>query len=378
MKRLYYISFLSLYTFAIHAQDHVFVLVDVSLSIKQTELTYARQAVYEVLTGTQLSRAFISQGVLQDLDIFKIKQGDKLSVSKFGSEPTTSAISPNPITIQNIPADIIQALNSIEWIPTDRQTYLTLAKAKIAEYAKNQNINKYKLYIVSDNINDDYGRNGRPNYPDDYTRNLVEGYNASTNPVLEGAWTKLKFSQTSDFSLSFSQSVDVSRYTVPSSPGATASTPSAAISISTPKGKKENEYVLKTETLNLNWTCMNCPQDIRYTVNIIQYDGGKYKDIKKDLSANVFLTKLPDGKFRITVSSSNYSASSDTTYVTVSTGGYGWLLFLFILLAGTGVGYYFWNKRRQQKIEDATNVPINDIFGQNVGTTHNTSNSDYF
>jgi hypothetical protein len=383
MKKLTTILFLILCTFSVYAQTNVFVLVDVSKSVKQDELNNAKQALNEVLTGTQLSRAFISQGGQQDLANFKLVQGDKLAIVKFGSLHTTLAINPNPSTIQNVNADVNQVLNTIAWTPTDQQTYITLAKAKIAEYAKNHNITKYKLYIISDNINDDYGQGGKPNYPDDYTRNLAEGYNTSTNPVNEAGYTKLKFSANSLFTLSFSPGVDVSKYSLPGGTPPSivnADTGNAVITLtSPPKARKGKEHEIKTETLNVNWTCKNCPQGIKYTVMVSQYDGGKFRETKKDLTANTATFKVSDGKFRITVSASNYPASSDYTCIDVSTGSYGWLIFLLILIAAGAVGYYFWNKKRQEKIDVFSTNKADDIFSKgNGGTTGNSSNSDYF
>ena len=383
MKRLYTILSLIICTLSVYSQNNVFVLVDVSLSVKPNELNDAKQALNEVLTGSQLSKAFISQGSQQDLVNFKMAQGDKLAIAKFGSLLTTLAINPSPTTIQNVNADVSQVLNSASWTPTDGQTYITLAKAKIAEYAKNHNITKYKLYVISDNIQDDYGKAGKPNYPDDYTRGLAEGYNTSTNPVSESGYTKLKFDKANHFTLSFSPNVDVSKYTLPGgTPPAIVdtNTENAAITItSPPKAKKGKEHEVKSETVNINWTCNNCPQGIKYTVLVSQYDGGKFRETKKcDVPTATF--KLPDGKFRITVSASNTTASSDYTCISVSTGGYGWLIFLLILIAAIGIGYYFWNKKRQEKIDVFASNKADDIFSKSSGgaTSNNSPNSDYF
>jgi hypothetical protein len=294
------------------------------------------------------------------------------------------SINPTPTQIQNAGADVSQVLNSTVWTPTDNQTYITLAKAKIAEYAKNHNITKYKLYIISDNVTDDYGQNGKPNYPDDYTRNLAEGYNTSTNPVSEGGYTKLKFTASSLFTLSFSPSVDVSKYTLPGgTPPAIVDTTSsnAVITItSPPEAKKGKEHELKSETVNINWTCNNCPQGIKYTVLVSQYEGGKFRETKKDLVVNTATFKLPDGKFRITVSASNYTALSDYTHINVNIGGYGWLIFLLILIAAGAIGVKIWNDKRIKKLENFASNKADDIFSKNSGgtTTSNSSNSEYF
>lgn len=384
MKRLYTILSLIICTLSVYSQNNVFVLVDVSLSVKPNELNDAKQALNEVLRGSQLSKAFISQGSQQDLVNFKMAQGDKLAIAKFGSLLTTLAINPSPTTIQNVNADVSQVLNSASWTPTDGQTYITLAKAKIAEYAKNHNITKYKLYVISDNIQDDYGKAGKPNYPDDYTRGLAEGYNTSTNPVSESGYTKLKFDKAKDFTLSFSPNVDVSKYTLPGgTPPAIVdtNTENAAITItSPPKAKKGKEHEVKSETVNINWTCNNCPQGIKYTVLVSQYDGGKFRETKKDLVANTATFKLPDGKFRITVSSSNYASSSDYTCISVSTGGYGWLIFILILFAAAIIGYYRWKIIQDDKLHGGSTTKTDGIFTNtpnNSGNPNSSSNEYY-
>jgi hypothetical protein len=375
------------------AQDHVFILVDVSLSVKPYQLYDAREAMYEILTGIQPSKAFITQGKQSDLAQFKLNRGDKLSISKFGSLATTREISPVPTTINDISTDVDKALNSISWIPTDGQTYLTLAKAKIAEYAKNNRIAKYKLYIISDNINDDYGPNGSPDYPkndNNYIQDLVEGYNTSTNPVAESGYTKLKFDKNKSFSLSHSPGVDVTHYTPPLNPNPPIVTTVpvdtvSVIKINSPTGTRKKAYQLKNDKITLSWVCSNSPQGIVYNVTISGIEGTKAQPALKNISGNSASTKLPDGKYRITVSASNYKASSDTTYVDVSSGGgFGWLVFLLLLVAGVGIGYYFWNKNRQEKFESdtdrATEEPLFDDSNNNnnYNNTNNNSNTDYF
>jgi hypothetical protein len=388
MKQIVTILLLCAACFGATAQNNVFVLVDVSKSVKQQELTDAKQALTEVLTGVQPSKAFVAQGKQQDLANFKVTTGDKLAIASFGSLRTSLQINPTPTAIQNVSADVSKVVNSISWSPTDMQTYVTLAKAKIAEYAKNNGITNYRLYIISDNINDDYGPNGRPNYTDDYTRDLVDGYNTSTNPVKEAGYTKLKFKPQSDFTLSFSPQVDVSAYAPPTKPNAPTPLPpadaTAIIKISSSTGKKNKEAELKNENVSVSWTCANCPTGIIYTAAVSQYDGGKYKETKKNLTANSVSFKLPNGKFRITVSASNYAANSDTAYIKVSTGGFGWLLIVLLLLVAGGVGYYFWNKSRQEKAETTSGGSTHngDIFNNGGNTTspmtNTSSNSDYF
>jgi len=384
MLRLFTVLSLLIGASPMYAQNNVFVLVDVSKSVTQTDLNNAKQALTEVLTGLPLSRAFVAQGSQSDLANFKLVAGDKLAVVKFGSLQTTLAINPAPSQIQNVDADVSQVLNSSVWTPTDHQTYLTLAKAKIAEYAKSNNIANYKLCLISDNLNDDYGQGGKPNYPDDYTRNLVEGYNSSTNPVIEGGYTRLKFEAGSFFALSVS-SVDVSKYNLPPATSPLPPVPGEANPViaitSPPEAKKGKEHEIKSEMVNVNWSCRNSPKGIKYTVSVSQYDGGKFRETKKDLTTNTATFKVPDGKFRITVSASNFSVSPDYTCIDVSTGSYGWFIFLAVL-AAVVVGYYCWDKKRAEKINPSAATfkgKGDDLFSAgNRGTTSSSSHSDYF
>lgn len=388
MKRLCTILAVIICTFSVFAQNNVFVLVDVSKSVSQTDLNNAKQALIEVLTGSSLSTGFVPPGMgsQQDLINFRLSQGDKLAIAKFGSSQTTSAINPIPITIQNINTDVNQVINSISWTPTDLQTYITLAKAKIAEYAKNHSISRYKLYIISDNRpdEDDFGNTGNPNYPNSYIRNLAEGYNTSTNPVSESGYTKVKFNVNLPLTLSFCPEVDVSGYNLPQGTPPTvinSNSGNAEITITTPPAaKKGNEYEIKTETINVNWTCNNCPPGIKYTVTISEQDGGKFKDTKKDLVANTATFKLPEGKFKITVSSSNFPVKTDSTYIKVPTGNIELIIFLIILLIAAAVGYYFWNKKRLEKLNVFESKIEDDIFSKNSGgtSTGNSTNTDYF
>lgn len=397
MKRLLIIFLLAIYPVLGQAQSNVFILVDVSKSVTQQQLDDARQALTEVLTASDLSKAFIAQGSGQDLANFRIQQDDKLAISRFGSLQTTLAMNPDLTPVQNITADVSRVINSISWVPTDNQTYITLAKAKVAEYAKNHGITKYKLYIISDNVQDDYGQGGRPNYSnDDYIRNLAEGYNTSTNPVTESGYTKLKFAANSLFTLSFSPGVDVSKYNLPLPvTGSTNQNPIQPVMQDTTPvikltsyagGKKGKEIEIRSEMLNISWACQNCPQGIKYKVIVSPMDGGK-KDIKSGLSSTALSLKEPDGSYKIQVISENYpQASSDTTYVTITTGGMGGLLFFLILLLIVGIGLYLWNKKRQQRVE-APSRKAEDIFSKSSNTSSDTSsnissgpssNSDYF
>ena len=384
MKRLYTILSFIICTLSVYSQNNFFVLVDVSKSVSQTDLNNAKQTLTEVFTGSNLSIAQIhNKGALSDLAKFKFNVGDKLSVSRFGSCQTTWAITPSLISINNLNSDITSALNLISWSPVDNNTFILLAKSKIADYAVRSKIANYKLIIITDNIQTDFAK-GKLNYCNNDAKVLAESYKSGNNPVIEGVYTLLKFNPSADFTIHLIQSVDVSNY----NPGGVGiikpppKFPQAEIKLTSPpsKAKKGKEYKVKTETVNINWNCPTCPQGTKYTVLVSQYEEGKFRETKKELVANTTTFKLPDGKFRITVLTSNTNASADYTCISVSTGDHGWLIFILLLILGIGFGYYFWNKKRQEKIDVFSTNKADDIFSRSSGgtTSSNSSNSDYF
>jgi hypothetical protein len=385
MKRLLTILSFFLFTVSAQSQHYVFVLVDISKSIKQSELANAKQSLTEVLTGQALSKAFITQGNQQELGNFKIMQGDYLAISKFGSLQTTLSISPNLTHINNANFDVSQVLNSISWEPFDGQTYLILGKAKIAEYAKNHQIAKYKLYIISDNVQDDYGPGGKPNYPDEYTRNLAEGYNTSNNPVSESGYTKIKFTVSSLFTLSFSPNVDVSKYSPPTNGPLQITGDSIPetpmITLTTfQDGKKDKPKPTNSNSFIISWVCNNCRVGTKYNVLLTEIDGGNYKELKKNLlSSPVKFTDVPSGKYKIIVSAPD--AIQSTTYIETPSSVFGWILLVLILTCLCGYGYYRWKKKQEDKLNISNNDKSDNIFSEhkNISTpTNSSTNSEYW
>jgi len=370
---------------SVYAQNNIFVLVDVSKSVTQPDLNNAKQALTEVLTGSSLTNAQIYKGASTDLIKFKLSSGDKLSIAKFGSCQTTNAISPSQSNITNVAGDVSSVLNSISWIPTDNNTFIVLAKAKIAEYAKANSITNYKLCIITDNIQTDFSK-GKLTYCSNAAKDLAESYNSGSNSVTEGVYTKLKFNSNSDFTISFIQNVDVSKYTLPGGnninppppPPPVTGTPSITLT-SFADGKKDKPKPTSSNTFTISWIC-NPPQNVTFNVMLTEMDGGKFKDLsKKNIQDNsVKYTNIPSGKFKIVVSA--IGVNSATTIIETPSSSYGWLIFLLILIAAIGIGYYFWNKKRQEKIDVFASNKADDIFSKNSGgtTSSNSSNSDYF
>ena len=131
--------------------------------------------------------------------------------------------------------------------------------------------------------------------------------------------------------------------------------------------------------MNINWSCPNCPQGIKYTVMVSQYDEGKYRETKKDLVATTATFKVPDGKFKITVSASNYPAvTSDYTFVSVSTGGYGWFIFLLLLAIIISVIIKVSKDRRKKNSKKGGTEKATDIFSSGSSISQQASNTKHY
>lgn len=378
-------------TFAALAQDHVFILVDVSGSRGTDPIkTEAKNQVYNLLLGQYFSNGWTPANVTDKkiLDLINstskqplISQNSWVCIIPFGNKDTYKKYSiaqnkNHPINFQNLFNQNYPSKFN------ESYTYNQIAQAFTASLAKSYNINEYYMFVVTDGLGDQDDTNSKNNY-DSFEENLLLEWNNTSSSIVKnvGALTKSKYY------INLRKVNNVRGTTIPTNPGIQPpaiidpTTANAVITItSPPEAKKGKEHELKSENVNINWTCNNCPQGIRYTVLVSQYDDGKLRETKKDLVVNTATFKLPDGKFRITVSSSNYTASSDFTCISVSTGGYGWLVFLLLLIAAIGFGYYFWNKKRQEKIDIFATNKADDIFSKSSGgtTSNNSSNSDYF
>ena len=115
-------------------------------------------------------------------------------------------------------------------------------------------------------------------------------------------------------------------------------------------------------------------------MQLSELEGGKYKPPKRSVSANsINFTDVPSGKFKIVVSAPN--VTSATTFVETPSSFNGWIGFLLFMVVGVGIAYYYWNKKRQEKIDVFTSNKAGDIFssekkGGASGTS--SSSSDYF
>ncbi len=463
MKKFLLIFILIFSAFNTKAQKNIFVLVDVSKSVKSYQLDDAKAALREIFTTGKVTNGMVVGGNPSDLQFFKLQSNDRIAINAFGDLPTSANIIPIIKIVNNPDNDIDKILNSMVWIPRDQLTYLTLARAKIAEFAKKHQINNYLLIEITDNANDDYGHNGKADYQGNtYLEDLITQYNTTSNKVSDNGWTKVAFGNDKKFLVSLTSGVNISKYTPPAfrptNDGITITHPSQTkkgaefeindatftlawdcikcnpnmefsvsidgydgitysecidtlktksaflkltkngmyqivvkakncnlipdtafiklniirdtkIKITSPVGTNKKPNEIEGENVNVSWRCPDCDENTIFTVNIVGIEGtkDKVKPIKtKEFSVNV--NKLSGGKYRITVSGTN-GASSDTTFIEISSGGGAGIFFIILLLITVGIGIYFLIKKMKNKkaIPESSNNDNNKSYNSSNG-----------
>ena len=376
MKRILYLLLLFIVAFQVNAQESVFILVDVSKSVNQNELLNAKQLVKDILTGNPInSSVFITDGNVQPS---LLRAGSKIMIMPLGERTTVMNYIPNIVDVNN-QAEIISFIEqNFPVTPRDNWTYISLAKARMAEIAKKKNINNYKLIFVSDNISDDFG--GRPNYST-YEQQLVDGYNTQSNPIREEPGVRIKLISNNAFSV-FIQKIDVSGYTPPNIGGSQSIDSISAplkIELNNFKGGTSSKPIIHDNNkLTITWSCKNPPKNAQYKISISPKPDPSFKPILT--TGYSYNLNLDDGKWRITVSSgsADFNASSATTTIEINTGGSYWFLWLLLIAALGGAGYWYWKKTQDDKIKKLNSMSNNDSFSSGATLNTNSDNSEYF
>jgi hypothetical protein len=374
MRKLLLITIYNCTFLSLMAQMNVCVLVDISKSIKSQEILNAKQFVKDILMGSAVNTTiFLVDGTLPDM---KMKTGDKLMIMPFGDRSCVMDYSPLINTISN-PNDVANYIE--QYFPvklTSDWTYITLAKARLAEIASKNQMSEYSLIFVSDNTSDDYG--GHSNYAP-YEQLLVDSYNTNKNPVSERPGVRGKLIANPKYSI-FVQKVDVSKYTPP--PGGIPVTDTLPKTLkieltSLKGGTVKNPCKLKENKFSISWFCKNAPPNAAYKISI-KTTGEKSQIIQVNGNSYSF-SNIKDGQSRITVSADNFIASSANTVVETSGGDLTWLLWLFVFAALIGGGYWYWNKQRQDKMRNKHFSSDDDVFSHGSSSNKDSSDSsDYF
>jgi hypothetical protein len=398
MKRLLYILVLFFVAFQANAQENVFILVDVSKSVKQTELLNAKKLVNDVLTGSYNGSSYFSTN--RPTPTFNFTSGSLIAIMHFGDKNTFTSSNAILHKINNI--NEVSNLISSEFRtnPTDDWTYLELATAQCANFAmKGNGITKYTLVIVSDNTSDHLpnGKSGYNSTEQDLVNLLptISNTSAGTNYIYNyrKAFTVL-FQK---INLSGSAFVDSDGDGVPDHIDKCPDTPTGTkvnfdgcpddeghlkIELTNFKGGTSSKPIIhKDNKLTISWFCKNAPKNAQYKIRVSPINITGEKTQTYTATGNSYnLSNLSNGKWKITVSSAspNFDVSSATTTIEVNTGGSYWFLWLLLIAALGGGGYWYWKKTQDDKIKKLNSMSNNDSFSNGSTLNTNSDNSGYF
>jgi len=389
MNRLLNIIFCLIFNLGVKAQDNVFVLVDVSGSVKNSIwITEGRNIINDICRGT-FNRGKYPNWILDGVNDPRLNSiinsssskgllsnNSKFGLSVFGDIYRYNAYSLNIHTLTNFPDDF-NIIFSKEYPSSfrDNWTYYDIALASIAQQAKNSNINEYYLITIWDGAGESQKTGASYTTTQD---DLINKYNNMPQSDRRGIGTiKIEQGNSKRYKIEFQKVRLDSLNLIIQSPPPT-STIAAITLTSFTNGKKNEPKPTSSNSFPISWNC-NCPTGTIFNVLLTEIDGGDYKDRKPNLTTNsVNFTDVPSGKFRIVVSAAN--ATSASTFIKTPSGSFGWVIFLLILLIVIGIGYYYWSKKRQEKIDVFASNKTDDIFsGNSSGSSSNSSsNSDYF
>jgi|GEM_PF-6747859 len=362
------------------AQQNVVLLVDVSGSIPNAARNGAKDMVKDVLMGQAISNhAFYyemdPQSTLRMPGTPLVSSGSHVVLIRFGEKVTSDGHS--DAILRNFPADLDNFLDA--HYPTaseykDQYTFLTLAKAKAAQVAKQLGMGQFMFLLISDNINDDFTHGNSPNYTGLETQ-LVESYNSKSNPVMEGGidgYVRLRGNN--DFKIPL-RMLDVGQMkTVLPVPPITPITPNGGgttiitIPDSMPltiefsgnlaSASRKLPAVVKSNSVNISWLCKNCPDNTLYNVVVSTVDGKTKDGNSKNLSLPSLSKNLESGTYKVMVSGevpgSNRPVSSAMTYITVDTGGGAWFLWVVLIAGLIGGSIYMYKQQQKKKIREGT------------------------
>lgn len=399
MKKIISLIFILILSIQIKAQDNVFVLVDVSKSVTQQELTNAKQLVKQVLSGNYSSSStFSNNGQVPN---YNFSSGSHLLIMHFGDKGTTMNSNPQVNSITNhsqIEAMIDQYFRTN---PTDNRTYLTLAKAKCADEAYQRSIKEYTIVLVSDNVSDDFG--GSITGYSIEEQKLVNRLNTITNTFAGSLFT---YNYRSAFTVLF-QKINLTGYGGSSDSDADGVPDLIDNCPDTPKGLQVNQYgcpdtipsslkieltsfnggtskkpfLIKDNKFTISWFCKNAPKDVQYKIRLSPVkNSGEKTQILSSAGNSYNVQNISDGIWKITVSSGtpNFNASSASTTVEVNSNGSAWFLWLLLLFLLFGGGYWYWKKMQRDKLQKLNSTSNKDNFSSGSTLNTNSDNSGYF
>lgn len=389
MKRLLYLLLLFTVAFQANAQENVFILVDVSGSIKNNNIiNEGKNIINDICVGT-FDKNKYSQWQISDILDNKLKniingtstvglitQNSRVSIIPFGDLHRFQNYALNIKIINNFPSDFQNYFSSN--YPNefkDSWTYYDIAPAYIANELKISKINEYYLITIWDGAGEAQKTGtGYSSTQDD----LINRYKNLPKGDKKGIGT-IKFEKGgSRYKIEF-EKVKLDSLITPPPPDTTIP---LKIELTTFKGGTSSKPIVHKENkITIGWFCKNAPKNAQYKIRVspIGISGEKMKTFTA--TGNSYnVSNLSNGKWKITVSSdsANFNASSATTTIEINTGGSYWFLWLLLIAALGGGGYWYWKKTQVDKMTELNSMSNNDSFSSGSTLNTNSDSSGYF
>lgn len=351
MNRIIVFIIIFVITFTSFAQKSAFVLIDVSgnpLDLQpQQKITKqlrieAIDLVRDIITAEFDSNKYVNwekinlQGELKNIYYKKgnplISNDGFLVIMPYGERETYKDFRINKI--QNFPTDFYNFYNyAYSFKYRDQLTFEEIAEAKAADIALDPmvGINKYYLITIKGLGGDKTGSQPYSEEELDYIKSYVVD--------LESLGGFSLINPDKQYSINI-RLLDVSKMDRQSNIVKQPNIGKKVLEIISPKGTKRNPFETEEEkNFRISWTCFGCLDSTTYRVYV---RGNKTKSYTVS-NKNYYTLQLGKGDYRISVSGDGVS-SKNNVYIKIKgkRGGYGFLVFLFVLLILAAIAFYFW------------------------------------
>ena len=323
MRRFIFFIILVFCVFCINAQKDVYVLVDLSGTMCPNQLKEAKDALLQIFKGIAPSTLTLNTGDASDLKKLALQVNDRVSINGFGEREYTWRMSPRLEVVDSNNLDNIVNSSVFSITPNHRWTFLTLAKAKIADYARrNSNQRSYILCMITDDGLDDYPSNVYPRFTPEQAL-LVDKYPSVNEGVNEGNRTtffmdeSLKQKRNAQ-NLRFDIFPDIKVGNFIPTNQIINTTDGINILIPT-RAAKDKPFFIYEDNVKIEWECTSSLSNLIYTVKMIGFDGTNFSYSSDTITEKSHHVKaLANGRYEIAVSANNTSIISDVTYIEVN------------------------------------------------------------
>lgn len=354
-----------LFELSLDAQNNVFVLVDVSGSgpadaIKTEAGVIVKDLLVDQFNPSNYNKEWKwSDSLMPPFDrvkgtsqpLLNTAAGSTLMIMPFGQHNRYEDYKIQKIS--NLPDDVLSMFAS--YYPktfSDQYTYIEVAQAKAAGVAKTAGFDSFYRIEVTDAM---------PIAPQSkYTPQeqfLMQNDNSTKTKLGE-----FVFGQT-DFRIIFTRVSIANAPNLVKTPIATQNIDRKDLTIIKPSGTQKKPTTLNPPSVSIAWRCLGCKDSTLYNVTLLNTKDKKVRIApKKTMESSATFSITEPGEYKVSVSGDGLTAKS--VYFKVGKEGGGSGFWVVLLLIGAGfLGYFFWNKRRNENMQ---RVP-NDLAGGYTG-----------